>query len=544
MKTFFWLLFFCFSASAATINIGPGDTVNWGSVQPGDVIQLAAGNYSGGFSVQKSGTADKPITIKGPASGTAKWTNGWDIGPSNYVTIDGDHAYGIKIDLSGGSGGDGMRWGDKANVTGLTLKNVELIGTPKTSGVTSGNYGLNFCPYDFKRENFLIDHCRVYQWCESFRANHWNNAVIQNSIIQKTFTDNVDHADIVYFYPSTNVTFRWNSISETPEDGIFFEFGGAQNFEFYGNWIWNSTNHFIFYKQPGPFGPVKIFNNTFVGKGLDQWQYGYISSNGGQMAAGSIVKNNIFFNTENNLAGTASNNNAYNYTTLNGYPWPNDPGSFTFTGDPFIDKAGGNVRLNSNGIGLMKGKGVVVTGKPEYALDADGNARGSGAWDIGAFIAGGSSPGPTATPSATPAPSPTATPAPTPTPAAKFKAGDAVTPTAVVNVRATPSGTILGTHKPGDIGAIVSGPISEPLKQDVNWYDITWSSGPKSGWSGDDDLTKTAAVATPTPTPAPTSTPAPTPTPPTGGGPTYTKWADEFNKAQADWVKAHPPQPD
>ena len=381
MRTFFWLLFFCFSASAATINIGPGDTVNWGSVQPGDVIQLAAGNYSGGFKVQKSGTADKPITIKGPSSGTAKWTGMWDVGISNYVTIDGVHAapYGIVIDRSGGSGGDGMRWGDTGNVTGLTVKYVELIGTPKTTGLTVGSYGLNFAPYDFKRENFRIDHCRIYQWCESFRANKWNNALIENTIIQKTQTDNIDHADIVYFYPSDNVTFRWNSISETPEDGIFFEFGGAVNFEFYGNTLWDSTNHFIYFKAgSGSYGPMKIFNNTFQGNGTGSYQFGYITSAGQKVASGSIVKNNIFYNTENNIEGATSTNNAYNYTTLNGYPAPNEPGSFSFTGDPFKDMKGGNLRLNDTGIGLFKGKGAVVTGKPEYALDADGNARGGG----------------------------------------------------------------------------------------------------------------------------------------------------------------------
>jgi hypothetical protein len=59
------------TAKAATVACDPNTPVNWSVVQPGDTIQLAAGNYSGGFKVQKSGTADKPIVIKGPASGTA-----------------------------------------------------------------------------------------------------------------------------------------------------------------------------------------------------------------------------------------------------------------------------------------------------------------------------------------------------------------------------------------------------------------------------------------------------------------------------------------
>jgi hypothetical protein len=541
MKTIFVLLAL-FSAGlcpAATIQLGPGDSINWSTVQPGDTIQLANGNYSGSFKVQKSGTAAAPILIKGPASGSATWKSGWDIGPSNYITVDGGHAdpYGIRIDLSGGSGGAGMRWGETGNVTNLTLKYVELIGTPKTSGVTSGNYGLNFAPYSFTRTNLLVDHCRLYQWNETIRASKWKNCVIQFCEIRKTQDDNVDHADLIYCYPAVSLTWRWNSIYESPVDGMFHEYGGADGLEFYGNVLWNSTNHFLSFKAPDTYGPMKIFNNVFQAKSSSQ--YGWLSTGGVKVASGSILKNNIFWHVSNDLGGAESDHNAYNYTTLNGYGWPsNESGSFTFTGNPFVNMGAGDFHLTATGANLFKGKGVVIAGPPEYALDADGNSRGTSSWDVGAFVAnpGGSpTPTPSASPSASPSPSATPTPGPTASPTPKFAIGDWVTPVGdtTVNVRSTPAGAQVGSHSAPDKGQVLSDPtIADFGGVPVSWHQIDWQTG-ADGWSGDDDLQVTTAA--PSPSPSPSATPTPTP-----GAPTYENWINKQN----DWIRANPPTPD
>ena len=545
----FWILMVVagWSATAAVINSDPNTPVNWSIVQPGDTIALAAGNYSGGFTVKKSGTAEKPIVIKGPASGSATWKSGWDVGTSNYVTIDGDHAdpYGIRIDLSGGSGGSGMIWGNTANVTDLTVKFVELIGTPKTSGVTSGSYGLNFAPYDFQRKNLLVDHCRLYQWCESVRANKWKDCVIQFTEIRKTQTDNVDHADVIYDYPSDGTVWRYNSIHESPVDGMFFEYGGAKNWQFYGNVYWASQNHLIFFKAPGTYGPVKIYNNVFYcpKQGSD---YAYISKSSSSLASGSQVRNNVFFNVTNDF-GSASDYNAYSPATTNGYGWPkSETHSFEFSGSVFVDAASGNFRLSPAGVTAFKGKGYTLAAP--FDKDADGNSFTPNAWDVGAFVAGGGTgPTPTPAPSATPTPSPTATPTPA---APKFKTGDFVTPLpdSTVNVRSEPAGAQIGAHAAPDKAEVVSGPTSADLNgTPVQWYQLDWTAG-TDGYSGDDDLAKTSVPApTPTPTPAPTPpTPTPTPSPSPSPSPsqTYGEWTKELNEAQADWITKHPPYPD
>ena len=170
--------------------------------------------------------------------------------------------------------------------------------------------------------------------------------------------------------------------------------------------------------------------------------------------------------------------------------------------------------------------------------------------DLGAIQGGGGGNeggGPNPTPVPTPPPQATPTPAPKVPPAAKFKAGDTITPTAPVNVRMAPAGPVVGEHVVGDQGTIVSGPVPAPLNGNpVDWYLIEWATAPATGHSGGDDLAKTIVPApTPTPpSPLPTPTPAPTPPPTGGGGPTYNQWAHEFNAAQAAWVRAHPPVPD
>jgi hypothetical protein len=94
---------------------------------------------------------------------------------------------------------------------------------------------------------------------------------------------------------------------------------------------------------------------------------------------------------------------------------------------------------------------------------------------------------------------------------------------ATVNVRATPSGSLVGSHVAPDKGKILEGPtVADFNGAPVNWYRIDWETG-ADGWSGDNDLAKTTP-------------PNPTPTP-TPSAPTYEKWIKEQN----DWIRENPP---
>jgi rubredoxin len=72
----------------------------------------------------------------------------------------------------------------------------------------------------------------------------------------------------------------------------------------------------------------------------------------------------------------------------------------------------------------------------------------------------------------------------------RFKVGDSVTPTKLVNVRANPAGDLLGTHNVGETGVVKAGPVAADFNEiPVNWYYIEWPTDPTNGWSGDDNLT-------------------------------------------------------
>jgi hypothetical protein len=382
-----------------------------------------------------------------------------------------------------------MTWGSSGNVTNLTVKFMELIGTPKTSGVTWGSYGMNFAPGNYDRKNMLISHCRLYQWCEAFRANQWKDCVIEYNEIRKTQTDNIDHSDIIYSYPSENVTWRYNVISESPEDGMFHEFGGAKNFKFYGNIYWNTRWHMIFFKATGTYGPVYFWNNVFAGKSASD--YGYISKSSSTMASGTQVRNNIFLNVTNDFPG--GDYNCYVPLKTNGYDAPKEPHGIVTATNPFVNSAAGDFHLSAAGKTLLAGKGSPV---PEILTDMEGTSFNAEALDIGAFAAaggGGPSPTPSATPSATPEPTPTPPPvavAPpvTVAPSTKFTVGCRVSPSDVVNVRKTPAGTILGTQQAGTTGTVQSGPTAATFNgRPVNWWMVNYVSG-ANGYTGEDSL--------------------------------------------------------
>jgi hypothetical protein len=216
--------------------------------------------------------------------------------------------------------------------------------------------------------------------------------------------------------------------------------------------------------------------------------------------------------------------------------------------------SGGNVMLVWNadqdptvvGYDLLQGTKSGVYGLPINVGNVQSVditvAPGTYFWSVAAYNAAGvqsapsnevtatiSATTPTPTP-ATPTPSPTITPTPTqtptpspspsPTPSTKFVIGQQVAPNALVNVRSTPGGTLLGTQPTGSLGVVTGGPQEAPINNiATNWWTIKFAAG-VSGWVGEGGL---SAVSTPTPTPV-----------------TYNAWEAQLKA----WLQANPPTPD
>jgi hypothetical protein len=344
----------------------------------------------------------------------------------------------------------------------------------------------------------------------------------------------------------TNGTLRWCVVANGTSEGVFFdqELPG-DNMVFYGNIMWQGDcqtgNTPIQFQNGAKFGNVKCYFNTFV-----DFSKSNVIGPGTALGSGSAVVNNLFINYLPNWP-VGVDNNGFSSTGIGTNQIINSASPFVTSGDKTWVKGSGNppatrvtsgapVGYNPSGYekafelsdnSWAKGKAIAVPAG--YNVDLYGRSGNS----VGALqSSGGSGPGPSPTVSPVPSASPSASPSATPPVGNKFSIGDTVTPTAVVNVRAEPAGTIAGTHKPGDTGEIKEGPVVKDLKTLVSWYRITWATSPTSGWSGDDDLIKATA---PTPTP-----PAPTPTP----SQTWEKWIKAQGDANADWVRKNPPQPD
>ena len=419
-------------------------SINWSNVSAGDTVWLAGGSYSAGLEVDASGAAGKPILVyratssDGAATSSPGWQSSFDsqvslpgadgiyIPSSSYVTVDGRTQYGILITISqaGGPGIEAITEGHTGS--NLTFRNIDVNGqywnqngNPAASSDVRGwkvSPG-NGAPTD---ANFItFEYCRVRGVDLGFHCLA-SNVLVQHCTIQDIWpSDPTQHPDVLYCYTNSNMIWRYNFIINCETDGMFFEFGGAVNFYFYGNVYYSTTNQMISFKQSTspPYGPFFIFNNTFQAPGTGSYEYGYLTTYGSTLSGASQVFNNIFYNVQNSISrspGVTSDYNAYNYTSLGGFSWPSgEAHSFTFTGNPFLSLPPytepvatiGNFHLAPAAEAIFQ-RGITLSQDGYINKDMDGNTRGAhGPWFVGAYEYGSSNPNPTPNPTPKPTPS-------------------------------------------------------------------------------------------------------------------------------------------
>lgn len=432
-------------------NAWSATSINWANVVAGDTVWFAAGSYASFFTIPdgKSGTSAAPIRLQSvlasdtvPAAspgflssfvGSCVTSAGMDLPATlSWIIFDGrtDSPYGFIFN-KGTSGGSCLsQTGTAVAIDHLTLRYLSLFGNFKGTGLTTNDNGINLAPQSGSISNLLITHCSIQGCCESIRTNLWNGAIIEYCYLADNKTDNVDHADLCYnFSPSNNICWRYNLISNSPIDGLFWEFGGAtasaagaNGFVFTGNVYFNSQNQLMFFKGDDNattavkfYGPVTITNNVFhtSDSSFSSGASGALEFGDSVDMSGSVIINNIFHNTGNSLTGAVTTGqgirnppvasfNASNQGT------PSEASSFAYSGVPFAlvpaDVAHPDVGSNqSNGqnaqFELLSSqyatfrKGTPVTERTGFdglplglATDRDGNARGNGgAWMVGAY---------------------------------------------------------------------------------------------------------------------------------------------------------------
>ncbi|MDR3413786.1 MAG: hypothetical protein P4L87_22975 [Formivibrio sp.] len=374
-------------------------SISWSSIAPGDTIWIAGGSY-GTMTIGKSGTADTAtgrIFIKratGAAHGSdTGWSAGFDslvtvagmtwsaLNVGSYVTVDGQVDAGILIPHGDGSGNTSVSF-DRGN-SYVTLRNLDLAGPSDLHSHhhTGDDRSLDLTAWNGSSydviDHLTVQYVRFHGTCTAIWNMRTSNAIFEYNQIYNVFDDNgaVCHPDVFVTSGTTNLTFRFNKIYQYEDEGIMALNGDNGTMYIYGN-LWyaqTNTNARIMETQMGANGPAYFYNNTIDGISL-----GVMTANGGNWAAGSQGRNNIWWNTGcNGLSDTD-----YDFTSSGSCSGTH---SIHSGSNPFGDLLNHDYSLISTvGSTFPRGKGVDL-GAP-YDVDANGTARGaSGAWDIGAY---------------------------------------------------------------------------------------------------------------------------------------------------------------
>ena len=360
-------------------------SLNWSSVQPGDTVWLAGGDYGSMISFGKSGTASLPISIRRAVSidtvptSAAGWSSSFDstvnfvssswATSSSYVTLDGRSDYGITIDSTGLSHGNTALQFNYSN--GIQLMHVEM------KGPGWGPYGGNGVWF-IAGSNELLSHVMIDGVIQQVSLNGTSNVVIEYSTFANCGPGTTnDHPDILYGNPS-QLTYRYNTIKNVYSEAVFFDEGGSSGMYFYGNIFDvgpNGNGAALETKQGFTWGDFHIFNNTF--KGWDEAVYLR-----GTSTAANEIYNNLFWNTEPSIesgVSVASDYNGYSRGVPSG-----EAHSYSSTANPFVSDSAGDFHLVSGALPINKGKPLTADGF--INKDGDGYTHGAdGAWDIGAY---------------------------------------------------------------------------------------------------------------------------------------------------------------
>jgi hypothetical protein len=389
-------------------------TINWASVNGGDTIWLAGGTYSsemhptkggsaGNFIYVKrvrasdsvpvaaagwSGTFDSQVVIN--SGGTALW---FDTPGIAYIYFDGRVDMGLQL-VCGNSSGDQASCNITRAANNLTFSNIDFTGPGSSlSGVSVGNnpvimngdhVGLRSFPYNGATstfeyvDNLYVSHCRVRGHPNEFWWHHTRNSVVEYCKIYDNGAQNsvTYHGNVFINAGTTNITFSYNEIFNWQVEGIFYLFDSCSYWYIYGNLFHdgmggaNGNTHRILEPQSNPHGPIFFYNNTVV----NCWSDIRPPNSSGTWTAGSLSKNNLFYNISSgyNGGGIASANILVGSST-----------------NIFVNYAAQDYHIvATTGAGYARNNAQVIAdvAGQTLALDPVGKLRGAdGVWDIGAF---------------------------------------------------------------------------------------------------------------------------------------------------------------
>ena len=276
--------------------------------QPGDVIELAAGTYSGSITINADGTESDPIIIRGVSNGSVTI----DASGSTYgVSIFGSNVYLEEVTVTGST------WGARTfNTTGIVIRNSRF------TNVNRGIYAKSGTNRNFYICDNVLEGQHVWPLVDS---STWNDEGITISGEGHTgcfntvsgFGDALGLANSTSI-PNVAIDFYGNDVLWTGDDAFELDFA-HRNVRAFDN---RATNVGMAVSlQPVWGGPVYIFNNVFLNIALSAYKLNNDPS-------GFY----IFHNTSARTLGTG-NWGAYAWTSLGYIQSDGDPayaGNFQF----------------------------------------------------------------------------------------------------------------------------------------------------------------------------------------------------------------------
>jgi len=390
--------------------------IAWSSVQPGDTIWIAGGNYTGGLNIGKSGTAANYIYVKrvtsadAVATSAAGWSSAFDSqvvvsssGPlktaAAYVYIDGRMDMGMRFEVSNGGG-----LPTSADVTGgnyVTLTNLDLVGpnaSPYPDGSSCGSslatfngdcsgvmIGYGYSPNP-GADNITVTHCRVRGHPNEFWFAGARNITVEYCKIYDNGAANSAtwHGNMMIVNGSDGITFRYNEVYNWQVEGLYPWGSVSRNWRVYGNLFHDgiggkngSTHRFLelrSYSGTVTHGPFYVYNNTIV----NCWAGITRGDTTVYWTADSEVRNNLVYNVAGGSIGYLPSIASNNLTT---------------SSDPFVSSSTRDYRIVATVSASMPknaGTSIANSGTHTYDRDMLGFTRGGdGAWDIGAYEQGG-----------------------------------------------------------------------------------------------------------------------------------------------------------
>jgi hypothetical protein len=397
--------------------------INFSSVACGDTIWLAGGTYSTTMSPVKNCSSGATLTIERVLStdsvptAAAGWSSSFDsqviivdwtgfagirLNGINKVTIDGRQgnpfngtSYGILLHCATLTSCDGID--DGAGNSNYTIQNIEVYGPPCVMSQSCNNNGASGINLPYGGSGFTYNNVYVHQWGEALRAANWVNATIQNSFICCTHNDNIQHEDILYDNGGStavnNLTWRYNNIWQSPNDGMFFDGGGQVGVFVYGNTYYHSGGQLMTFKAVGTKATnVFVYNNVYENDGsFGDFQPGWLDFTNVNTSSGAF-QNNVMQQIYLVSTPPSTDYNAYDVCGNK------DSGAHTICytpGTQFVSTSPSNpltANFHLTPAGATAFAGGVTLPSP-YNVDPSGVTRGSGGhWDIGAFQMSGTTP--------------------------------------------------------------------------------------------------------------------------------------------------------